>query len=51
MGSTVQYIGRYGEYSSVHRYIWEISPRAGIDAIELENFWFALKPINMWIYF
>ena len=26
-------------------------PGRELTAIELENFWFALKPINMWIYF
>ena len=26
-------------------------PRGELTVIELENFWFALKPIDMWIYF
>ena len=26
-------------------------PGREVTAIELENFWLALKPINMWIYF
>ena len=29
----------------------EFHPGRELTAIELENFWFAVKPISMWIYF
>ena len=31
--------------------IWEVSPRAGNDPIELEFFVVAVKPLFLWIYF
>ena len=52
------------ENVSVHRHLgvyltptlnWstygEFHPGRELTAIELENFWFAVKPISMWIYF